>query len=80
MSAKQSSTSKSGTGELVRLSVNMNRPTAEALREYAERHDISITEAVRRVVATADFLDKEIAAGHKVQVQGEGVVRELVFT
>jgi hypothetical protein len=51
---------------LVRLNVNLNPETAEALRVVAEARGISLTEAVRRAVAIYKYIEDEIAADRKV--------------
>ncbi|MEW6747905.1 MAG: ribbon-helix-helix protein, CopG family [Planctomycetota bacterium] len=65
----------------VRLSVNMNQETAAALKEIADHHGVSVTEAVRRAVAIASFIEDELAKGKSVQVLDEqtGRVREVVL-
>jgi hypothetical protein len=65
----------------LRLSVNMNPETAAALRAIADRHGLSVTEAVRRVVAIASFVEQQQAEGKSVEVRDakSGRVRELVL-
>ena len=50
-----------------RLNINMNEETAAALRELAQRKQISITEAVRRAISVYKFFEDELAEGRKVQ-------------
>lgn len=75
MSAKISSDA------LVRLNVNLNKETAAALKELAEKQNISLTEAVRRAIALLKFVDEEQASGRKIQTMDpEGKnKRELVL-
>ena len=47
---------------LVRLNVNLNKETAAALKDIAEKQGISLTEAVRRAVALLKFI--EIGRAH----------------
>jgi hypothetical protein len=54
--------------DLVRLSVNLNEETAMALKDIADRHGISFTEAIRRVIAVYKYLDDEQAAGRVIQI------------
>ena len=64
----------------VRLSVNMNRETADALRDISETHGITVTEAVRRVISLAKFMDDETRKGNLIIVeQKDGSRRELVI-
>lgn len=66
---------------LVRLNVNLNKETAAALKEIAEKQGISLTEAVRRAIALLKFIDEEQAEGRKIQtMEGDGKnKRELVL-
>ncbi|MHD0301845.1 ribbon-helix-helix protein, CopG family [Rhodococcus erythropolis] len=65
----------------IRLSVNMNNETADALREIAEHYGVSVTEAVRRAVSVAYFVEHETWEGNTVQIEDPktGKVRELVM-
>jgi|GEM_PF-2819971 len=58
--------SKSSNSQ-VRLNVNMNAQTADALRELAAKHGISFTEAIRRAISIYKFFDEEAEAGRKIQ-------------
>lgn len=66
---------------LVRLNVNLNKETAAALKELAEKQGISLTEAVRRAIALLKFIDDEQAEGRKIQtMDSDGKnKRELVL-
>lgn len=65
----------------IRLSVNMNPETADALREIAKNHGVSITEAVRRAIAVASFIEEESRKGNSIQIEDAQTkkVRELVL-
>jgi hypothetical protein len=52
---------------LVRLNVNLNQETAEALKEIAKKENISLTEAVRRAIAILKFVEEEQDRGRKIQ-------------
>jgi uncharacterized protein (DUF2267 family) len=69
------------TGKLVRLNVNLNSETADALRQIAEERGISATEAVRRAIAVYKYIEDEVDAGHTVQTvdKTSQKVRELVL-
>lgn len=54
-----------------RLNINMNEQTASALRDLAQRHQVSITEAVRRAISIYKFFSEELAAGRKIQTMRE---------
>ncbi|MBT2565093.1 CopG family transcriptional regulator [Arthrobacter sp. ISL-85] len=70
-----------GDQELVRLSVNLNKETADALKEMAKEHGISFTEAVRRAISVYKFIDDEVHEGRKVHTldADNKNVRELVL-
>jgi hypothetical protein len=64
----------------VRLSVNMSAEVAEALREIADRHGCSITEAIRRCISTQKYLEDAADRGAKILLDEPGQpLRELVF-
>lgn len=63
-----------------RLSVNMNDETALALREIADYYGITVTEAVRRAISVAKFIDDKTREGSTVLVEDRnGKQRELVM-
>ncbi len=66
---------------LVRLNVNLNKETAAALKELADKQGISLTEAVRRSIALLKFIEDEQADGRKIQtMDSDGKnKRELVL-
>lgn len=70
------------SSNMTRLSVNMNAETTEQLRRYAADKQLSYTEAVRRAIAIATFLQAEIEAGRRIHCVDESRnrVRELVIT
>lgn len=67
--------------QLVRLNVNLNAETAEALKEIADQRGISFTEAVRRAISIYKFIDDETQEGHRIQTVDpeRNQVRELVL-
>lgn len=69
------------TQNLIRLSVNMNPETAELLKKFAGDKHLSYTEAIRRAIAIAKYIEDEVAEGRKIQtVDPERKdVRELVL-
>ena len=76
MSTKAKTTTEE---RLVRLHVNLNRPTATALDEVAERKDLSRTEAVRQAIGTWKWLDEIVMRGGRIQiVEKDGLVREVL--
>lgn len=69
------------TTDLVRLNVNLNSETAEALKLLAEEKGSSLTEVIRRAIAVYKFVDDESRSGHRVQTVDPQTseVRELVL-
>lgn len=66
-------------GDITRLSVMANAETIAALKEYAERHGVNMSEAVRRCVSLAVYIDGQSHDGHMVVLEKEGKRREVVF-
>jgi hypothetical protein len=54
--------------KLTRLHVNLNRQTADALRDIAERKEISATEVIRQAVGTLKWIEEVHARGGFVEV------------
>lgn len=67
--------------QLVRLSVNMNPETAAALKEFAQSKHLTYTEAIRRAIAIAKYIEDEVQEGRKVQTvdAARNEVRELIL-
>lgn len=67
--------------ELVRLSVNVNQETAEAILSMMAKRDNTASETVRRAIAVNDYFHKEKASGRKIHITNpDGTdTRELVF-
>lgn len=68
----------------VRLSINLADDVAAALGDWADKKDISYTEAVRRAIAVWNFVETEIANGNTVTVietgpGGDGRIREAIL-
>ena len=80
-STRKAPRSKGANDQLVRLNVNLNAETAEALREIADHRGISFTEAVRRAISVYKFIDEETKDGSRIQTvnSSRNEVRELVL-
>lgn len=67
--------------DIVRLNVNLNGATADALKKLSDERGLSLTEVVRRAISVYNFIEDERQRGHRVQtVDPEGgAVRELVL-
>lgn len=66
--------------DVVRLSVNLNEETADALRQLAADKGITITEVMRRAIAVTKFLYDEQDKGKTIQVVSrKGKIRNVVL-
>jgi hypothetical protein len=63
----------------VRLAVNLGPEAADVLKEYASRKGVSVTEAVRRAIAVLAFVDETQRRGASINVEKDGVLKEVVF-
>ena len=66
-----------------RLNVNINKEVEVALRELAEKHDISITETMRRAVSLYKFSTDQARNGKEISLgtydqDGREVLREVI--
>lgn len=57
--------------EFIRLNVNLNQDTADALKRIAGERNISFTEAIRRVISVYHFVSEEQHNGRHVEVRDE---------
>ncbi len=64
----------------VRLTAEIPIAEATALKELALAQGITVTEALRRAIATESTLRERRKAGSKVLLEKNGQVHELVFT
>lgn len=63
-----------------RVSVNLSETVVSALRRIAEKHEITLTEALRRAISTEAFLDEALEDGSKLLLQDQSKkLREVVF-
>jgi hypothetical protein len=66
-----------GQPEAVRLSVNVSREAADALKKIADDHGWSVTETVRRLIALGKFVYDEDQAGHRMLFHDGKRLREM---
>lgn len=72
--------SEEPTTNVSRLSVNLSKEVADALRWIKDRREITTTEAVRRSISTQRYIEEALERGAKILiVEEEGPARELVF-
>jgi hypothetical protein len=63
----------------VRLSVNLKPDVAGALKSYAGRKGISITEALRRAIVILTFVVDAQDRGASLNVEENGSIKEVLF-
>lgn len=54
--------------KLTRLSVNLNKETAKALKDTAQAEKITYTETIRRGIAVYKFLTDEVRKGRVITI------------
>jgi metal-responsive CopG/Arc/MetJ family transcriptional regulator len=66
--------------ETKRVSVSLPLDTIKKLDEIASRYGITMTDAIRRAIATEDYIESEIQADSKILIQkSDNTLREVVF-
>ena len=79
MSIKEKSTDQD-TSQAKRVSVSLPLNTIEQLDQIARRHGITMTDAIRRAVATEAYLDNEIQENSKILIQkSDNSLIEVIF-
>jgi hypothetical protein len=62
-----------------RLNVNINSQTAAALKDYAAQHDVSVTEALRRLVNIGAYILEARDSGKDVLFRDGHDTEKVVF-
>ena len=63
-----------------RVSVSLPLDTIEKLDKIASRHGITMTDAIRRAIATEAYIDREIQENSKILIQKpDNSLIEVVF-
>ncbi len=63
-----------------RVSVSLPLETIEKLDAISRRHGITMTDAIRRAIATEDYIESEIQEDSKILIQkSDNTLREVVF-
>ena len=66
--------------ETKRVSVSLPLDTIKKLDKIASRHGITMTDAIRRAIATEAYIDNEIQEDNKILIQkSDNTLREVVF-
>jgi hypothetical protein len=68
------------SSDKVRLTVDLPFAEANALKGLAAQQGVTITEALRRAIATEGLLHDRHKSGSKVLLEKDGILSELVFT
>ena len=64
---------------ITKLTVNVPRESVEKLREYANNHRMTMTEALRRALGLQNFVNNEAKKGTKILLEDRsGTTRQLV--
>lgn len=66
--------------ETKKVTVNLPTETIERIREIADKHGLTMTEAIRRAIITESYLEKQMAEGNKILLEKpDKTYSELVF-
>lgn len=66
--------------ETKKVTVNLPTETIERIREIADKHGLTMTEAIRRAIITESYLEKQMAEGNKILLEKpDNTYTELVF-
>jgi Ribbon-helix-helix protein, copG family len=68
------------SSDKVRLTADLPFAEANALKELAAQQGVTMTEALRRAIATEGLLQDRRKSGSKVLLEKDGNLSELVFT
>lgn len=68
------------TSDKIRLTADLPIAEANALKELAAMQGVTVTEALRRAIATEGTLQSRRKTGSKVLLEKDGKLSELVFT
>ena len=80
MSQPPSSSSQPAKAEKVRVTADLPLGTIELLRTLAASQDVTLTEALKRAIATEGLLQQRVNEKSKVLLQSEdGKISELIF-
>jgi hypothetical protein len=68
------------TSDKIRLTADLPIAEANALKELAALQGVTVTEALRRAIATEGTLQARRKTGSKVLLEKDGKFSELLFT
>lgn len=75
----QAGTSQRRADKPTRLSVNISKATAEALREVSKDKDVSMTEAVRRLIGYGIVIYRAVRDGGEVLIRRDDKAERLIL-
>lgn len=70
----------SNSSEKVRLTADLPVEEIDKLKELAAQQGVTLTEALRRAIATEGLLQERRKSGSKVLLEKNGNLSELIFT
>lgn len=80
MSESNPSPESTGKPEKVRVTADLPLGTIEILRELAQSQNVSLTEALRRAIATEGLIQRRVQDNSRFLIENaDGKVSELVF-
>lgn len=62
-----------------RVNINFSEAAWTELQELAARRGKTISDVIREAIALAHWFERETDAGHRILVERNGEVREVVF-
>ena len=71
---------KQGERDLKKVSINLPSDILDAIRKIAEHRNLTMTDAIRRAIATESYIEDEIENGGTILVKKpDGTYKEVVF-
>jgi len=66
--------------DLQKVSIDLPSDTLDAIRKIAEHRNLTMTDAIRRAIATESYIEDEIENGGTILVKKpDGTYKEVVF-
>jgi predicted transcriptional regulator len=64
---------------MTKVSLNLPEEDVEVLRQLAEKRKTTLTQVLRRAIASENYFDEEVAKGAKILLEKDDRLREVVF-
>ena len=66
--------------DLQKVSINLPSDTLDAIRKISEHRSLTMTDAIRRAIATESYIEDEIENGGTILVKKpDGTYKEVIF-